>query len=106
MIVLNKKAFKLPRVDSSTWETVMRLGLQYDRAQLSYSVVSFNNIDKLLGILSEILNDTVCFTQTCLICGEDFPCQECRYYELCETKNLPFSCVCGKCLEEGRTIPE
>jgi hypothetical protein len=83
MVVLNKKGFKLPRLDPQTWGALMRLGLQYDRTQLTYSVVNCNNVDKLLESLSDILKDDVSFTQTCLICGSDFPCQECRYFELC-----------------------
>ena len=83
----------------------MRLGLKYDQKSGVFSVVNFNNIEKLVEALSEVLCDSsISFTQTCLVCGRDFPCNECRYYELCETRNLPFSCVCGKCLEEGKTL--
>jgi hypothetical protein len=103
MVVLNKKAFRLPRVEPEMFRLLMRLGLEYDRASGTYRVASCNNIEKLLDTLREILKENnVCFTQTCLICGKDFPCQECKYYELCGTRNMPFSCVCGKCLEEGK----
>lgn len=105
MVVLNKKSFKLPRVDPPTWGALMRMGLQYDRDKLTYSVVNCNNVEKLLESLSDILKEDVGFTQTCLSCGKDFPCQECRYYELCETRNLPLSCLCGKCLEECSPVP-
>ncbi len=105
MAILNKKAFKLPRLDPSTWGAIMRLGLQYDRATLTYSVLHYNNVEKLVESLSDILKDDVGFTQTCLVCGKEFSCQECRYFELCETRNLPLSCLCGKCLEEGKTLP-
>jgi hypothetical protein len=104
---LNKKAFRLPRLEKEKFVLLMRLGLNYDRASGLYSVVNCNNIEKLVEALSEILGDhDLNFTQTCFACGKDFPCNECRYYELCETRNLPFSCVCGKCLEEGKTLKE
>jgi hypothetical protein len=104
MVTLNKKAFKLPRTEQEKFKLLMRLGLTYDRHAGTFKVSNCNNIEKLLDVLSEILNDkNVSFTQTCLSCGKDFPCLECRYFELCETKNLPFSCFCGKCLEEGKT---
>jgi hypothetical protein len=107
MVVLNKKAFRLPHVEPQKFSLLLRLGLVYDRTRGMYSIANCNNIGKLLDTLAEILQDpNVSFTQSCLICGKDFPCQECRYYELCDTKNMPFSCVCGKCLEEGKTIPE
>ena len=107
MTVLNKKGFRLPRLEKEKFVLLMRLGLNYDRASGMYSVVNCNNIEKLVGALSEILGDhDLSFTQTCLACGRDFPCNECRYYELCETRDLPFSCVCGKCLEQGKTLKE
>jgi len=107
MTVLNKKTFRLPRLEKEKFVLLMRLGLKYDQKSGMFSVANCNNIEKLVEVLSEVLCDnTVSFTQTCLVCGRDFPCDECRYYELCETRNLPFSCVCGKCLEEGRTLKE
>jgi hypothetical protein len=102
MVILNKKAFRLPRLEKEKFILLMRLGLEYDRSQGVFRVANFNNIGKLIDTLSEILNDKVCFMQSCLICKRDFPCQECKYYELCETKNMPSTCVCGKCLEEER----
>jgi len=120
MKILDKKAFKLPYIDSQTYRELMRLGLRYDRQQKSYSAEELDtaNIDSILELLSRILHDKACFTQikeatgnkaraglTCLVCGKQFPCQECRYYELCETRDLPLSCICGKCLEEGKTLP-
>jgi hypothetical protein len=104
---LNKKAFRLPRLEKEKFVLLMRLGLNYDRASGMYNVANCNNIEKLVDALSEILGDhDLSFTQTCLVCSKDFPCKECRYYELCETRDLPFSCVCGKCLEEGKVLPE
>jgi hypothetical protein len=105
MVVLNKKGFRLPRLEKDKFVLLMRLGLAYDRASNLYSVSNTNNIEKLLDTLREILGDEVSFTQTCLICGKDFSCQECRYYELCETRDMPLSCGCGKCLEEGKVLP-
>ena len=103
MVVLNKKAFKLPRMDPEVFKLLMRLGLEYDRGAGVFRVVNLNNAEKLFDTLSGILSDlNVSFTQTCEECGRDFACIECRYYELCETRNYPSGCVCGKCLEEGK----
>jgi hypothetical protein len=107
MVVLNKKAFRLPRVDPEMFKLLMRFGLSYDRDSGTFRVANTNNIEKLVEALVEVLKDkSVCFTQSCLMCGKDFPCQECRYYELCDTRNMPLSCVCGKCLEEGKALLE
>lgn len=101
MAVLNKKAFKLPRVEKEKFFLLLRLGLEYNREQGAFSISSYNNIEKLVDAISGILNEEVKFLQNCIICGRDFPCQDCKYYEACATKDLPFSCVCPRCLKEG-----
>ncbi len=101
MVVLNKKGFRLPRVEKEKFILLLRLGLDYDRAQGTFCVANYNNIEKLTDTIASILNaDEVAFTQTCVSCGKDFPCSDCKYIELCATKNLPFQCVCVKCLKE------
>jgi hypothetical protein len=118
MVVLSKKKFKLPFVDSHTYRELMRLGLQYNRQDRSYSAEDLNsaNTDSVLELLSRILKDRVSFEQpeapakirpvkqTCITCDKSFQCNECRYFELCETKDSASSCVCGRCLEEGKPL--
>jgi hypothetical protein len=103
LVILNKRGFHLPRLEKENFVLLMRLGLAYDRTSGLYHVANTNNIEKLLDVLKEIFHENnATFTQTCLACGKDFPCQECRYFELCETKDTPSSCICGKCLEESK----
>ena len=107
MVVLNKDGFRLPRVEKEKFILLLKLGLDYDRAKGTFSVKSFNNIEKLTDTIAEILQDSnVCFTQTCIGCGKSFPCQDCRYIETCPTRNLPFHCVCSQCLREGKVSTE
>jgi hypothetical protein len=107
MVSLNKKAFKLPRVEKEKFVLLMRLGLEYNREQGTFCVNSYNNIEKIIDTISNILNDEkVMFLQNCILCNKDFPCQDCKYMELCVTKNLPFHCVCPQCLKEGKTFQE
>jgi len=107
MVVLNKKAFRLPRVEKDKFILLLRLGLEYDREQSTFCVGSYNNIEKLTDAIASILNvEEVTFTQTCVLCGKDFPCSDCKYLDSCATKNLPFQCVCPQCLREGKTFEE
>jgi hypothetical protein len=107
MVVLNKKSFKLPRVEKDKFILLLRLGLDYDRAKGTFCVSSYNNIEKLTDTIAEILEvNEVTFAQTCAVCGRDFPCSECKYIDMCATKNLPFQCVCAKCLREAKTFKE
>lgn len=103
MVVLNKKGFKLPRVERDTFILLLRLGLNYNREVGEFSISSYNNIEKLVDVLAGILKaDKIEFLQTCTVCGSDFPCQNCNYYELCSTRDLPFHCVCPRCLKEDK----
>ena len=104
--VLNKKAFKLPRVEKEKFILLIRLGLEYNREQGVFSIKSCNNIEKLMDTIAGILNSEVVFLQSCTRCGKDFPCSDCKYNDLCTTKDLPFSCVCPQCLRDRKQFEE
>ena len=106
VIALNPKGLKLPRVEKEKFVLLIRLGLEYNRELGLYSIKNYNNIEKLIGTISEILNTGVVFSQTCSRCGRDFPCSECKYNDLCTTKELPFSCVCPQCLRDRKQFEE
>ena len=106
VIVLNSKGFKLPRLDREKFVELMRLGLDYNRDTMLFSIKSYNNIEKVMDAVSAILGDEVVFTQSCIRCGKDFPCKGCSYEEVCTTKNLPFTCVCPQCLRERKQFEE
>ncbi len=106
MAVLNKKAFKLPRVEKEKFILLIRSGLEYNREQGVFSIKSCNNIEKLMDTIAGILNTEVVFLQSCTRCGKDFPCSDCKYNDLCTTKDLPFSCVCPQCLRDRKQFEE
>ncbi|MCJ7793899.1 hypothetical protein MUP42_03085 [Candidatus Bathyarchaeota archaeon] len=104
--VLSKKTFKLPRVEKEKFILLIHLGLDYNREQCLYSIKSYNNIEKITETIASILNTEVVFLQSCTRCGKDFPCSDCKYNELCTTKNLPLSCVCPQCLRDRKQFEE
>ena len=107
MVALNKKGFKLPFMEREKFVLLMRLGLNYDKASGTFCVTNYNNIEKLTDTIASILNiSEVAFSQTCVVCGGDFHCSDCKYQDSCATKNLPFQCVCSKCLREERVAEE
>ncbi len=106
VIALNPKGFKLPRVEKEKFVLLIRLGLDYNRELGLFSIKNYNNIEKLIDAVSGILNTEVVFSQTCLRCGKDFPCSECKYTELCTTKDLPFTCVCPQCLQDKKQFEQ
>ena len=106
MIALNPKGFKLPRVEKEKFVLLIRLGLDYNRELGLFSIKNYNNVEKLIEALSGILNTEVVFCQTCSRCGRNFPCSECKYGDLCTSKDLPFSCVCPQCLRDRKHFEE
>lgn len=106
MLILDKTSFKLPRVEKDTFIFLLRLGLEYSRETGTYRITNFNNAEKLMIEISSILGDELTFLQTCTICNKDIQCPECRYYAHCTTRNLPFHCVCQKCLKERQNVEE
>jgi hypothetical protein len=106
VMVLNPKGFKLPRVEKEKFTLLIRLGLDYNREQCLYSIKTFNNIEKVIDTVASILNTEVVFSQTCIRCGKNFPCSECKYNDLCATKDQPFSCVCPQCLRDRKHFEE
>ncbi len=104
MVTLTKKNIRIPRVEKEKFVTLLRLGLDYNREQGTFSVSNCNQIEKLATILAEILNvEEVTFAQTCAVCGTNFPCDKCKYLDRCATRNLPFECVCCACLEDRKS---
>jgi len=99
MRALNKQRFKLPYLGTERFKELRRIGISYKRG--SFSIADLNNVEKTKEILSEILNEKVVFTQTCLICRKEFLCTECKYYEYCQSRDLPFHCVCKNCFQKN-----
>ena len=106
VVALNPKGFKLPRVEKEKFVLLIRLGLEYNRELGLYSIKNYNNIEKLIDTITGILNTEVVFLQSCTRCGKDFPCSDCKYNDLCTTKELPFSCVCPQCLRDRKQFEE
>jgi hypothetical protein len=48
----------------------------------------------------------VAFLQSCSRCGKDFPCTDCKYQDLCATRDLPLTCVCTKCLRDKKQFEQ
>ena len=106
VIALNPKGFKLPRVEKEKFLLLIRLGLEYNQEKGLFSIKNYNNIEKLIETVNAILKTEVVFLQSCTRCGKDFACSECKYNDLCATKDLPFSCICPQCLRDRKQFEE
>jgi len=73
MKVLNKKSFKLPFVERGIFAKLIRLDLDFDKRQGAYYVENYNEVEKIIDIISDVLGgEKISFLQTCLLCGRGF----------------------------------
>lgn len=100
MKVLNKKSFKLPFIGKDKFVRLTRVGLGYDRG--SFYIKNYNNVEKIVDIISDVLGEKISFLQTCILCGRDFPCSDCKYRNQCATKDLPLQCICANCVKSAK----
>ena len=103
----SRRRFKLPRVEKEKFMSLLiRLGLIIIESK-AFSPLKATTTSKNSWTQSAAyLGSEVIFLQTCTRCGKDFPCSDCKYDELCTTKNLPFSCVCPQCLRDRKHFEE
>lgn len=103
MKLLNKKSFTLPFIGRDRYVRLLRLGLGYNKVERSFYVKDYNSVEKIIDAISDIMGDEkASFLQTCILCGEDISCLDCKYKNSCETKDLPFQCICPICLQENK----
>ena len=106
VIVLDPRGFKLPRVEREKFVQLINLGLDYDRVRGLFSIRSCNNIEKVIDTLAGILGSEVAFLQSCDRCGKTFQCADCKYQDLCTTRDLPLTCVCPQCLSDKKQFEQ
>ena len=86
--VLNKKAFKLPRVEKEKFISLMHLGWIITVNKASSPSKATTTSRNSWTQSAAFLDSEVVFLQSCTRCGKDFACGDCKYNELCTTKNL------------------
>jgi len=103
MKVLDKKSFRLPFIGKDRYVQLLRLGLGYNKGHSSFYIKNYNDVEKIIDTISDILDgEKISFLQTCILCGMDFPCSDCKYNKLCPTKDLPLQCICPNCLKNAK----
>jgi F0F1-type ATP synthase gamma subunit len=98
MRTLHKKGFKLPFIGREQFTKLTTIGINYHQG--FFAISNYNNIEKIMESLSEILKEKVRFIQTCHVCATEFLCNDCSYYASCPSRDLPFQCLCQTCLQE------
>lgn len=98
MRILHKRRFRLPFIGREQFRELTKIGIRYQQG--FFFISNLNNVEKIMDSLSEILKEEVMFTQTCHICNNEVLCTECNYYDSCQSRNLPFHCICRTCSQQ------
>lgn len=113
MKVIQRDGFKLPFVGKDKFVELMRSGVGYNRDTRTFYIRSSAELERVKLVLSKILNDDVkiipeeveekpvTLEQTCFLCGKNFPCKTCEFFDECPTKEISSFCVCPECQKKS-----
>jgi hypothetical protein len=86
--------FSLPRLGTSSFATLMKLGVSYDRS-LGFKMDSATtDVDGALKIIGTALGEEVELNLRCLVCGRE-ACLDCPYAGFCDRAGVSSLCLCG-----------
>lgn len=100
MKAITKEGFKLPFMGKDKFIELMRLGIGYDKQTRLFFISDLDRIEQVKTTLAQIMGEEVAFAQSCLLCGNPFQCDECRFYGECRTQDIPLHCICNTCLKK------
>jgi len=102
MEIVEGKWFRLPRLNTNDFRTLMSLGVKYDKSrgmQVGYDA----NKKLLIEFLENVLKDKIVLYKECAICGKSVDCRKCEYSSKCDYHNSSEKCVCEECLAKDES---
>ncbi|MFQ5997861.1 MAG: hypothetical protein ACE5KO_00985 [Candidatus Bathyarchaeia archaeon] len=100
MKIITKDGFKLPFMGKDKFIELMKMGIGYNRQNGTFFISDMQRLDQIKATLTGILNEELGFAQTCAICFKTFSCSECKFFERCETRDIPLYCLCPDCFQK------
>ena len=102
MEIVEGKWFRLPRLNTDDFKTLMSLGVKYDRSR--GMLVSYQTNKKLLiEFLDAVLKDQIVLYKECAICGKNVDCRDCEYKLKCDYYNASEKCICKECMAKDES---
>lgn len=98
MKIVEGEWFRLPRLDTDNFRTLMSLGVKYDKMR-GMMVNEGTNKNLLVTFLSEVLQEEVTIYKKCALCKNEVDCQNCEYDTECDYHNASSLCLCKDCLK-------
>jgi hypothetical protein len=86
--------FTLPRLGTAAFSSLMKAGVQYDRA-LGFKVDAATDIASAVKTLSSALGEDVELNLRCLVCGKE-ACPGCSYLAICDRTKVSPICLCAE----------
>lgn len=86
--------FGLPRLGTAAFSSLMKQGVQYDKA-LGFKIDSATDVGAAVRTLSSALGEEVEVNLRCLVCGVE-ACPGCPYATFCDRTKVSSFCLCEK----------
>jgi hypothetical protein len=86
--------FTLPRLGTASFSSLMRQGVQYDKA-LGFRMDAATDVGAALRTLRSSLGEEVELSLRCVVCGRD-ACPDCAYLGICDRSRVSPVCLCAE----------
>ena len=94
MKILVDSWFTLPRLGGSSFSSLMKAGVKYDKS-LGFKIDAGTDIAGTLSTLKAALGEDVELDLRCFICGKE-ACPGCAYAEVCDRSRVSPVCLCAE----------
>jgi hypothetical protein len=94
MKVLLGAWFTLPRLGTTSFSSLMKQGVEYDRA-LGFKMGAGTDVGAALRTLRSALGEDVELNLRCVVCGVE-ACPGCSYSSFCDRSKVSPICLCAE----------
>lgn len=84
--------FKLPRLGTDAFSSLMKQGVRYDR-QMGFMLGPDTDVESVVKTLGRVLREDVDLQVRCFICLNP-ACPSCRYLPVCDRSRVSPMCLC------------
>ena len=86
----------LPRLGTSAFRELMRIGVKYEKGK-GFFIPAFIDLQEVASIIGSATGKPVTFVFNCYLCGRETDCLECDYKWACRIETNGGRCICSDC---------
>jgi len=91
--------FKLPRLGTAAFSSLMKSGVKYDR-ESGFKLGADTDIESAVRTIEGALSERVELSLLCYVCLNS-ACEGCPYLEGCDRRRVSSMCLCGEHSAQG-----